>query len=960
MLLLLLACTGSPKPIDTSEPVDTADTAPDTWPQPVDADGDGWTEADGDCDDADPERYPERLEDCDGDDDNCDERIDEGHGDSDVDGTADCLDLEECDGLDNDGDALVDEDAPDADGDGVPDCLSVELCDGVDNTGDGVVDEGFDADGDGFASCADCDDADATVYPGAAEPDDGRDHDCDGLADDDTWAPGDLALLEVMANPQDMADPDGEWIEVVNTTDRTLQLDGLSVWSVAGEAVLTDAGSLGPGERLVLGGSEQDWIDVVWEGVSLSNETGSVEIYAGTVLLDALAWDDGVTLPDVAGASLSLDPWFDDAGENDALDRWCAATVPWGRDGSDAGSPGATNESCTTFDHDGDGFSLDGGDCDDADPAVGPGNEDTWYDGVDTDCDGWSDYDADRDGYDGDRWAGTDCDDADATANPGAAEVCDAADVDEDCDGAADDADDAPTVTSTRYADTDGDGYGDPDVSAEWCDPPVDQVASDADCDDARVDVNPDVAEICANGRDDNCDGNSNGCGPGGRVDLPDTSYALLGEAANDEAGLGVDFAGDVDGDGIGDIVVGAYASDRGARDAGAAYLVLGPVGGDLSLADADLILTGEAEDDYAGAEVDGIGDYDGDGTPDLLVGAHQDDDGGANAGAAYVVSGLSRGVVSLSTATAKLIGENARDMAGAEGVALGDIDGDGLADVAVGAQYGDAGGVNAGVVYLVRGGGSGSIDLSTATDTLVGEDRDDDAGAVVASAGDVDGDGVTDLLVGAADDDDAAADAGAVYLVYLPVSGSLELSAADAKLTGARASDHLALGAGPGDLDGDGTADIAVGSGSAGRNGVTYVFTTIPSGSVSADDADVVVLGERSGDSAASGLAGAGDIDGDGDRELLIGSSGADEGDTDAGGVYVWSGPVVAGSYSLADAEIAWWGRTRADELGVSLAGGTDVDGDGFDDVLVGSRSDDEAAATAGAAFLVYGGVGW
>ncbi len=963
MLLLLLACAIDPKPDDSGNPADTADSATDTdtaEPVDVDADDDGWTVEAGDCDDNDPGRFPGNPEVCDGGDQNCDDIADEGFGDGDEDGTPDCLDVEECDGLDNDGDGGFDEDFTDTDGDGWADCVEVEDCDGVDNDGDTEVDEGFDGDADGFASCFDCNDADDTVYPGAPEPGDGRDHDCDGLVDDDAWAAGDLAIVEVMVNPQDLGDPDGEWIEIVNTSGRALPLDGVSVWSGTEEYVLDAGRTLDVGERLVIGGSAKDWIDVVWEGVSLGNGADAVELYAGAVRLDGLAWDDGITLPDVAGASLSLDPWYGSAQDNDVLDRWCASTLPWGGPGTDAGTPGASNEPCTTIDHDFDGLSVDGGDCDDDDNLVYPGAPDAWYDGIDSDCDTWSDYDADRDGYDSDAYSGDDCDDAAAGTNPGATEVCDAADTDEDCDGGADDADDAPTSTSTRYYDADGDGYGDADVSAEYCDPPTEWVASDEDCEDALPDVNPDAVEVCGNGVDDDCDGTTNGCGPGGQVDIPDAGTALLGESADDEAGLGLDYAGDVDADGIVDIAVGAFGSDRGASGGGALYLIVGEVTGEISLSDADLILTGESANDQAGAEVDGIGDFDGDGVPDLLVGAGGDDDGGVNAGAAYVVSGALRGESTLADATVKLIGENANDAAGTENVGLGDLDGDGFTDIAVGVLEGDAGGTGSGVVYLVDGGLSGSVDLSAADGKLVGEDREDDAGATLALAGDIDGDGVSDLLVGAPYDDDGGSDAGAVYLVYLPVTGTLDLSAADAKITGERTQSYLSTVAGPGDLDGDGREDIAVGSTESARRGMAYVFTTVPSGSVGASTADVQIMGAETDDAAAVGLAGAGDMDGDGVPELLIGANGVDDGQTEGGAVYLWPGLLTAGSYDLADAETAWWGAARGDEIGAILAGGVDHDGDGYDDALVGARSDDTTDDAAGAAYLVFGGVGW
>lgn len=183
--LLLTACppekgdtgaTTDPDPIDTS----VTDSDP-----PLDGDGDGLTAADGDCDDADPAVRPGTPEVCNGEDDNCNVRVDEGFGDGDSDGIADCLDIEGCDGVDNDGDGLVDEGMPDTDRDGIVDCQDREECDGLDNDGDGEVDEGSsDTDGDGTADCIDFEDCDGLDNDGDGATDEGyADTDGDGTAD---------------------------------------------------------------------------------------------------------------------------------------------------------------------------------------------------------------------------------------------------------------------------------------------------------------------------------------------------------------------------------------------------------------------------------------------------------------------------------------------------------------------------------------------------------------------------------------------------------------------------------------------------------------------------------------------------------------------------------------------------------------------------------------------------------
>ncbi|MFZ5477722.1 MAG: MopE-related protein [Myxococcota bacterium] len=968
LLSLLMACPG-PEPKDTSPDTDTTgETGDDTGtPVPVqDEDGDGYTPTDGDCDDEDADVRPGRLEDCNGIDDNCDGTVDEGQADTDGDGTPDCSDVEDCDGADNDGDGSVDEDSPDVDLDGTADCVDVEDCDGVDNDGDGEADEGFDGDGDGFPSCDDCDDGAASVYPGANDPEDGLDNDCDGLADDGLWGPGDLAIVEVMANPQDVRDPDGEWVEILNTSTRSFSLDGIVLRTTSGSVAIEGSPVLAPGERVVVGSADQVWIDVVYAGLTLANESDTLAVLADGTELDSLAWDNGATMPDVAGASISLDPWYLDAVANDLADRWCASTLAFDGPVGDYGSPGMDNEPCVTIDHDYDGLPVDAGDCDDTDPAVAPGLPDAWYDGVDTDCDGWSDFDADLDGFDSGDFGGGDCDDADATVSPAADEACDASNTDEDCDGLADDDDTDADGKSTFYADGDGDGYGDPDASAEYCDAPADYLADDTDCDDSSDAVSPGAAEVCGNGVDDNCDDAANGCGPSGDQSIADADGVVLGVDASDNAGRALTGIGDIDGDGMDDLLVGAWGGDAGGTNSGEAYVLYGPVTDYTALSEATETLLGEDPSDYAGYAVQGIGDATGDGTPDFLVGAYGDDVGGSEAGAVYLVSGGLSGSLDLADATAKITGEDASDDLGQALASVGDVTGDGIADYVAGAINDDDGGSNAGAAYLVAGDTVGDVDAGLAEGKIYGEDRDDAAGVALAGGSDLDGDGIEDLLVAARGDDTSGFECGAVYLLYMPVSGSLDLASADAKVYGVRASDGLYRAAMVGDVDGDGGEDFAVGAtsarGSAGQTGVAYVFTSLPAGSVAASTADTTLEGVTASDSAGAGLAGAGDLDADGTDDLLVGASALDDGaDRDVGALYLLFGSLATGTSALDDvADATYTGEDGSDALGTYLTAAGDLDGDGFADFAAGIPASDDAGTDAGAVHVILGGEGW
>jgi hypothetical protein len=167
-------------------------------------------------------------------------------------------------------------------------------------------------------------------------------------------------------------------------------------------------------------------------------------------------------------------------------------------------------------------------------------------------------------------------------------------------------------------------------------------------------------------------------------VDLAAADGKLVGEDAFDQAGASVSGAGDVDADGGADFLVGAPHESAAGRWAGAAYLVLGSPGGEVALSAADAKLVGEGEDDHAGWSVAGAGDVDGDGRDDVLVGAFLQDAGAADAGVAYVVLGTPSGEEPLSTASARLVGEEASDFAGWSVAGAGDVDGDGLADLLV------------------------------------------------------------------------------------------------------------------------------------------------------------------------------------------------------------------------------------------------------------------------------------
>jgi hypothetical protein len=319
-----------------------------------------------------------------------------------------------------------------------------------------------------------------------------------------------------------------------------------------------------------------------------------------------------------------------------------------------------------------------------------------------------------------------------------------------------------------------------------------------------------------------------------GSLSLDSADGIWLGEHVQDRAGYSVAGLGDVNEDGVDDVLIGAYEVDTNGERAGAAYLFYGPADKSGSISSADAILVGEEAYDLAGWSVAAAHDTNADGLTDLLVGAHGHDAGGSIAGAVYLFRGPVEGELSVETADAKFIGENEVDKAGYS-LASGDINNDGYADCIIGAPYESSGGTYAGATYVVPGPIKGALSLTEADAKVLGEDYNDRLGFSVASAGDVNSDGFDDLLLGAPQENiEKKENAGAAYLLYGPFSGVVDL--ATVTRTKFLGEDHqdiagYSVAIAP-DLDNDGFDDVLVGApgvdieGSlAFRTGATYIF---------------------------------------------------------------------------------------------------------------------------------------
>ncbi len=373
--------------------------------------------------------------------------------------------------------------------------------------------------------------------------------------------------------------------------------------------------------------------------------------------------------------------------------------------------------------------------------------------------------------------------------------------------------------------------------------------------------------------------------------------------------GLSVDSAGDVDGDGYDDVIVGE-------PNAGYAYVFHGSASGLETTATTALSIGSSSFS--SGWSVAGAGDVDGDGYDDIVVGAPSTTNGHA-----FVFHGSPSGVSALPTTT--LYGSASGDRFGESVAGAGDVDADGYDDVIVGAPY--AGGLDKGTVYVFHGSPTG---LSTSATTSVnGASSLAYLGMSVSGAGDVNGDGYDDVVVGAPGYDTFAG----VACVHYGSASGVSSSGATTLTETTTAGEYFGYAvAGAGDLNGDGYADVVVGAPYASSStGFVSVYSG-SAGGVTTSGATTLTGTEADGNFGFS-VAGAGDVDGDGFGDLVVGASANSSAGTGWGYVYRGS---ASGLSTTAVATFE--GDAAVDLLGFSVAGAGDVDADGFDDVIVGA----------------------
>jgi hypothetical protein len=490
--------------------------------------------------------------------------------------------------------------------------------------------------------------------------------------------------------------------------------------------------------------------------------------------------------------------------------------------------------------------------------------------------------------------------------------------------------------------------------------------------------------------------------------------FIIQGAMASDYLGQSVSSAGDVNGDGYDDIIIGApdfsATWNQPRTAAGTAYVIFGKASGfntidlaSFTSGSSGFIIQGAVVGDGTGISVSGAGDVNGDGYDDIIVGSdYADPKGRSDAGTAHVIFGKASGFSTIDLASFTsgsggfiIQGAAAGDQLGKSVSGAGDVNNDGYADVIVGAPYADPNSrSSAGAAYVIFGKASGfnTIDLASFASgfsgfIIQGAKASDFAGSSVSGAGDVNGDSYDDIIVGSSwADPNGRSDAGTAHVIFGKANGidttggiatsvfrtidlaSFTSGSSGFIIQGAEADDLTGDSVSKaGDVNGDSYDDIIIGSRWAnpkGRSdaGTAHVifgkaddFRTIDLASFTSGSSGFIIQGAKASDLTGTSVNSAGDINIDGYDDIIIGA-------VRAGTAHVIFGKaddfrtIDLASFTSGSSGFIIKGAVAGDSTGASVSSAGDINGDGYDEIIIGSYSDPEGRSDAGAAYIIFG----
>lgn len=465
--------------------------------------------------------------------------------------------------------------------------------------------------------------------------------------------------------------------------------------------------------------------------------------------------------------------------------------------------------------------------------------------------------------------------------------------------------------------------------------------------------------------------------------------FVINGFDSLDFLGGAVSYAGDVNGDGNDDLIVGATGADPNGNLSGSSYLVLGSVTGFQSpILPASLIpFNGVHIAENSGSSVSNLGDVNGDNVDDFIIGAYEaNTNGNSLSGASYVVFGNTNRfnpteLSSLNGANGFVInGEDQFDLSGYSVSSAGDVNDDGINDIFIGAIYGGSG--DNGASYIVYGSSNSfpsSLNISSLNGTngfaINGISNGDYTGISVDTAGDFNNDGIDDLIIG-------AATANKSYIVFGNANGlthPFNLSSLNGNngfvINGISASDNTGISVSKaGDFNADGIDDVVIGADYADADGIdsgaAYVvfgqaLSTFPLQMNLSDlngNNGFAIHGNAASDYFGESVSNAGDLNGDGIDDLVIGATNTDTNGIDSGSSYVLFGSSTGFPNTISASNVHIYGGftvnglSAGDSLGSSVGYAGDVNADGIDDVIVGAENDDPIGINSGASFVIFG----